>query len=103
MPASSVAAIPAAPSDVAAAHFAARLSFETDCADVHEALSGGPVDFVLLDVRGPKAYAKSHVPGALNIPHREMTADRMAAWPAGHPVRGLLRRPALQRRRPRRR
>jgi rhodanese-related sulfurtransferase len=81
MPATSVAAIPAAPSDVAAAHFAARLSFETDCADVHEALSGGPVDFVLVDARGPKAYAKSHVPGALNIPHREMTADRMSAWP----------------------
>ena len=81
MPASSVAAIPAAPSDVAAAHFAARLSFETDCADVHEALSGGPVDFVLIDARGSKAYAKSHVPGALNIPHREMTADRLAAWP----------------------
>jgi len=81
MPATSVAAIPAAPSDVAAAHFATRLSFETDCADVHEALSGGPVDFVLVDARGPKAYAKSHVPGALNIPHREMTAERLVAWP----------------------
>jgi rhodanese-related sulfurtransferase len=80
MPASSVAAIPAAASDVAAAHFAARLALETDCSDVHEALSGGPLDFVLVDARGPKAYAKSHVPGALNIPHREMTADRMAGW-----------------------
>ncbi|WP_201830424.1 rhodanese-like domain-containing protein [Microvirga zambiensis] len=81
MPASSVAAILAAPSETAAAHFAARLSFETDCADVHDALSNGPVDFVLVDARGPNAYARSHVPGALNIPHREMTADRMAAWP----------------------
>ena len=51
MPASSVAAIPAAPSDVAAAHFAARLSFETDCADVHEALSGGLVDFYQVPTR----------------------------------------------------
>ena len=42
---------------------------------------GGPVDFVLIDARGPKAYARSHVPGALNLPHREMTAERMAAWP----------------------
>jgi rhodanese-related sulfurtransferase len=81
MPASSVTAIPAAASAVAQAHFAARLSLETDCADVHEALLNGPVDFVLIDARGPSAYARSHVPGALNLPHREMTAERMAVWP----------------------
>ena len=81
MPTSSVAAIPAAASSKAVEHFAARLSFETDCADVHESLSRGPVDFVLLDVRGPNSYARSHVPGALHLPHREMNAERMAAWP----------------------
>ena len=81
MPASSVAAIPAAAPAIAQAHFAARLSLETDCADVHEAFVSGQADFVLLDVRGPKAYARSHVPGALNLPHREMTAERMAEWP----------------------
>jgi rhodanese-related sulfurtransferase len=75
----------AAPPAIAQAHFAKRLSLETDCADVHEAMtrsgSASP-DFVLLDVRGPKAYARSHVPGALNLPHRLMTAERMAAWSA---------------------
>ena len=25
----------------------------------------------------------SHVPGALNLPHREMTEARLAAWPEG--------------------
>lgn len=74
---------PAAPSPVAAAHFAARLSLETDCADVHEALSAGRAGFVLLDVRGPGAYARAHVPGALNLPRREITPERLAAWPAG--------------------
>ena len=67
-------------------HFARRLSLETDCADVHEAMTqagGTPTDFVLLDVRGPKAYARSHVPGAVNLPHRQMTAGRMASWPEG--------------------
>jgi rhodanese-related sulfurtransferase len=83
MTASSVAAITAAASADAVAHFAARLSFETDCADVHESLSSGQVDFVLLDVRGPNAYARGHVPGALNLPHREITAERMATWPDG--------------------
>jgi rhodanese-related sulfurtransferase len=81
MPTSSVAAIPAAAPSKAAEHFASRLSFETDCADVHESLSGGTVDFVLIDARGPKSYARSHVPGALSLPHREMTAERMAVWP----------------------
>ena len=81
MPASSVAAIPAATPAVAQAHFAARLSLETDCADVHDAFVSGQADFVLLDVRGPRAYARSHVPGALNLPHREITAERMSAWP----------------------
>ena len=81
MTVSSVAAIPAASAAAAVAHFAGRLSLETDCADVHESLSSGNVDFVLLDVRGPNAYARRHVPGALNLPHREITAERMAAWP----------------------
>ncbi len=80
MPASSVAAIPAAASTDAARHFAARLSFETDCADVHATMLSGLVDFVLLDVRGANAYARSHVPGALNLPHREITEERMGAW-----------------------
>ena len=83
---SSVAQTPAAPPAEAAAHFARRLSLETDCADVHEAMThagGVAPDFVLLDVRGPVAYARAHVPGALNVPHRTMTAERMAGWPEG--------------------
>ena len=79
---SPVAAIPAAAADLVAAHYAARLAFETDCWDVHESLRLEATDFVLLDVRGPKLYERSHVPGALNLPHGKMTATRMAAWPA---------------------
>lgn len=71
---------PAAPSE-AAEHFARKLALETDCWDVHEAIRSGEVDFVLLDVRGASAYAKSHVPGSLSLPHREITAERMMAWP----------------------
>jgi rhodanese-related sulfurtransferase len=82
MPVSSVAAIAAAAPAHAAEHFARRLSFETDCADVHDSLSNGRVDFVLLDVRGPNAYARAHVPGALNLPHRQITAERLADWPS---------------------
>jgi rhodanese-related sulfurtransferase len=77
-----VAAPPAAPSAAALAHFRARLSFETDCADVHAAMTGGAPDFVLIDARGPNAFARGHIAGALNIPHRTIDAGRMASWPA---------------------
>ena len=85
MTASAVSQIAAAAPEAARAHFANRLSLETDCADVHEAMSGagdGGADFVLLDVRGSQAYARAHVPGAINLPHRQITAERMSAWPA---------------------
>lgn len=79
---SAVTAIPAAPSVEAEAHFAAEFTFETDCWDVHDALTREP-DFVLLDVRSPALYAKGHVPGAINLPHGKITASKMAEWPAG--------------------
>ena len=78
-----VTAIPPAPAAEVAAHYARRLAFETDCADVHAALAGAEPGFVLLDVRGPALYAKGHVPGALNLPRGKMTPRRMAEWPAG--------------------
>ena len=78
---STVAETPAAASADALGHFSRRLTFETDCWDTHNALSRGPIDFVLLDVRGPALYAAGHVPGALNLPHGKMTERRMAEWP----------------------
>ena len=79
---SAVTEIAAATPATALAHFEARLAFETDCADVHGALAAGNADFVLLDVRGPGAFARGHVPGAINLPHRDINADRLAGWPA---------------------
>ncbi len=76
-----VTATPPAPPSEAALHFARKLALETDCSDVRESLKGGAQDFVLLDVRGRRAYALAHVPGALNLPHRDITAERMMAWP----------------------
>ena len=82
---------PPAPPAEAAAHFARKLAFETDCDDVATALRGAAATalrgrdpgFVLLDVRGPAAFARGHVPGALSLPRREITAARMTAWSAG--------------------
>jgi len=77
--ASAVMAVAPAPPAEAVRHFAALLAHETDCWDVHEALAHGPVDFVLLDVRSPQAYAAGHVDGAVSLAHREIgesTLDR---------------------------
>lgn len=78
--ATSVTAIPPAPSAEAREHFAAEFSFETDCWDMHEALEKG-ADFVLLDVRSPALFAKGHIPGAINLPHGKIVRSKMANWP----------------------
>ena len=65
---------------VARAHFARRLQLVTDCSDVHESMKQG-ADFILIDVRGPALFAAGYIPGAVNIPHRAITAERMAEYP----------------------
>lgn len=78
---SAVSATPAAPSDGAAAHFGAAFSYETDCADVHDAISSGQQDFVLFDVRGAALYATGHVPGAINLPHGKIVDAKLRDYP----------------------
>lgn len=65
----------------AAAHFAAKLSFETDCADVWYAMNHQQQDFVLVDVRMETLFADGHLPGAINIPTRRLTPTRLAEFP----------------------
>jgi rhodanese-related sulfurtransferase len=76
---SNVSSFSASPAD-AVAHFLRLLSLETDCWDVHEAMEGEKVDFVLLDVRGPQSYASGHVPGAVNLPHGRITVRNLASY-----------------------
>jgi rhodanese-related sulfurtransferase len=75
-----VTSIEAAPGREALAHFEKLFTFETDCWDVHDALSSGNPGFVLLDVRSPEHFRKGHVAGALGLPHGRIIASRMAAW-----------------------
>jgi rhodanese-related sulfurtransferase len=48
-------------------HFAMKLLYETDPADVRAALQSGE-RFVLVDTRGDAAWAQGRVPGAVHLP-----------------------------------
>ncbi len=77
-----VTALPAASPLDALEHFSRRLTFETDCWDVHDALERGVADFVLLDVRSPELYEAGHVPGAINLPHARIVERNLTDWDA---------------------
>jgi rhodanese-related sulfurtransferase len=79
---SAVTEVGAADSSAARAHFEALLAFETDCWDVHAAISSGAVDFVLLDVRSPELYRKGHVVGAVSLPHGKINECSLAGYAA---------------------
>jgi rhodanese-related sulfurtransferase len=64
--------------DAAAAHFQAKLRFETDPSDVHAALISGDPAFVVVDSRGDAAWEQGHLPGALHLPTAQI-GDRAAA------------------------
>ena len=81
-PTSAVTAVAPAPPADAAAHFARLLALHTDCWDVHEALTTGQPDFVLLDVRGRGGWDAGHIEGATHLPHHDITADALAVYPA---------------------
>jgi rhodanese-related sulfurtransferase len=60
--------VPPASPEEANAHFARRLAFETDCADVARDVRLGVTPYTIVDVRSPEQYAAGHVPGAVNAP-----------------------------------
>lgn len=65
-----VLATAAALPDLAAAHFAGRLAFETDVSDVHA--SAGAPGWILVDSRSQDAWEQGHIPGALHLPTNEI-------------------------------
>ncbi len=49
-----------------------KLAYEMDSADVAEALGmGEPI--VVVDGRSADAYAQEHIPGAISLPHRDIS------------------------------
>ena len=75
--ASSVFRVAAASSEQALQHFQSLLQYETDCWDVHHAISNSRVDFILLDVRGEELFAAGHLPTAVNVPASRLNAQAL--------------------------
>lgn len=78
--ASAVSRVNAAPSDIALAHFQSLLAFETDCWDVHHAISNERKDFVLLDVRSDTCFASGHLPEATHFPHQKLNVENLVEY-----------------------
>lgn len=78
---SSVSRPPAAKSVDALHHFQTLLKFETDCWDVHHALSNNRQDFILLDVRSEKMYAEGHIMKSINLPATRINEEALAQYP----------------------
>ena len=55
-------------------HYSDKLEFETDSWDLAEAIKSGEKT-VVVDARSAEAYAREHIPGAISLPHRTMTAE----------------------------
>ena len=71
---------PAANSTRALEHFESLLEFETDCWDVHHAITNNRKDFVLLDVRGVDLYNKGHIEGAISLPHARINENSLKEY-----------------------
>ena len=51
-----------------------KLAFEMDPSDLYDAFENS-TEYVAVDTRQPLGYEKEHIPTAINLPHREMTAE----------------------------
>ena len=58
----------------AVAHYQRKLEYETDSWDLQQTLRSGE-NIVVIDARSRAAYDEEHIPGAICLPHREMTEE----------------------------
>jgi rhodanese-related sulfurtransferase len=55
-------------------HYADKLAYEIDSWDLKVALEAGD-NITVIDARSPEAFRHEHIPGAINLPHRTMSAE----------------------------
>lgn len=55
-------------------HYSNKLAYEIDSWDLSVALEAGE-SITVIDARSQEAFQREHIPGAINIPHRAMSAE----------------------------
>ena len=76
---------PAGPEE-AQRHFLAKLAVETDASDVMLDLQRGQNGFLLIDARSAQDFEECHIPGAVNLPYRKITAESTAQFSKELPI-----------------
>lgn len=56
-------------------YYQSKLAFEMDSADVYQALEAGRLPVTIVDGRSPDAYRQEHIPGAINLWHKEICVN----------------------------
>ena len=59
-------------------HYQNKLNYEFDSWDTFEQLEKPNSNLIVVDGRSAEAYAKEAIPGAINLPHREISAQSTA-------------------------
>lgn len=57
-------------------YYQAKLQYETDSWDLYVALKGD-MPWVVIDGRAAEAYDLEHIPGAINLPHKDISATKV--------------------------
>lgn len=63
-------------------HYRNKLAFEIDSWDLKVARESGS-RITLIDARSRQAFARERIPGAISLPHREMSPESTAALDRG--------------------
>lgn len=77
-----VTEIPPASPAIVTDYFESQMKLTTDCWDVHESMTEGNADFLLLDVRSREAFRAGHVPGSVSLPHAEISEAELGKYPS---------------------
>lgn len=75
---SAVLAFPSAKPAAMAAAMYEKLCYHTDARDVAQDLANGIADIIVVGTRSFEHYCAGHVPGAISLPLKEMTPERLA-------------------------
>ena len=59
-------------------YYSAKLAYEMDSYDLFTAVNNNE-DIVVVDGRAKQAFETEHIPGAINLPHREICSNTTAS------------------------